>query len=267
MADEYPKCKYHLIKKAVVVNNRDEEEALGIGWSDRPIEHLRRSRSRVAGPQACLKWVDEWPVPELSDDQRGKIKAQLLRADAAFCKSDGDFSAGKACMRRAFAGVAKLLFQAGILSERLLEREIPVLIMDAAVAGGWWPYASERDQGISSRKIGHYLVWWPESGDWEGLFRGATAMWLARLLEARPQTAPAETHAANDPQPRPRLDTDRIEKWMQEEGYDNRELAEKLHISRRVVSSMVNNGEYHGRRAIEKLAKLMGLDAFDLYRG
>ena len=56
------------------------------------------------------------------------------------------------------------------------------------------------------------------------------------------------------------LDTDRIERWMQEEGYDNRELAEKLHISRRVVSSMRNNRKHHGRHAIEKLAKLMGLD-------
>lgn len=268
MYQEYPKCKYHLTKEPVIVNNREEEAALGVGWASRPLHHYRSPRPHQNDPKACLQWVDEWRVPGLSDDHRNRIKAHLLKAEAVFGRSPRDFSSGKDCMRRAFAGVVEVFFEAGILTEQLLEQELPVFVMDAAVAAGWWPYASEKDEGFSARKIGHYWVWWPDREDLEGLYRSETAEWLARLLEAQPKTAGTGTHAA-DRQPYfgqgSVLDVDRINQFVADEGYDNQELAEKLGVSERAVSSMRNNHKYHGRKAVEKLAKLMNLDATDLY--
>lgn len=61
------------------------------------------------------------------------------------------------------------------------------------------------------------------------------------------------------------LKADIVQTWMAKEGYTNETLAQKLKTSTRVVSSMLNNGDYHGRRAVTKLANLMGRDSVDLY--
>ena len=52
---------------------------------------------------------------------------------------------------------------------------------------------------------------------------------------------------------------------MNEEGWNNETLAQKLDISERAISSIRNNGEYHGLDAVTKLANLMGRDPGDLY--
>jgi transcriptional regulator with XRE-family HTH domain len=52
---------------------------------------------------------------------------------------------------------------------------------------------------------------------------------------------------------------------MEEEGFTNETLAQKLKISERAVSSIRNNGDYHGFEAITKLANQMGRDPEDLY--
>jgi len=135
MGYEYPRWKYHLTKDAVVVNNPNEEAALGPGWSCRPLDRYPETRPARNDPQACLKWVDEWSVPNLSAKHRKRIKVHLLKVEAVFCKSP-DFSTGKDCMRRAFAGVAEVLFQAGMLSERLLENEFTG-IRDGRGSRGW----------------------------------------------------------------------------------------------------------------------------------
>jgi hypothetical protein len=62
-----------------------------------------------------------------------------------------------------------------------------------------------------------------------------------------------------------RLDARRIAKWMDDEGYTNDELATRLKISVRAVSSMRNNGNYHGADAVTKLANLMNCEVSDLY--
>ncbi len=61
------------------------------------------------------------------------------------------------------------------------------------------------------------------------------------------------------------LDSNRIQMWMESEDYRNDTLANTLRITERVVSSMRNNGRSHGRKAIVKLANLMGCDEIDLY--
>jgi hypothetical protein len=64
---------------------------------------------------------------------------------------------------------------------------------------------------------------------------------------------------------RPLLNVDLINQWIIAEGYNNTELAQKLHLSLRAVTSMRKNQSYHGRRAVQKLANLMGRDATELY--
>ena len=64
----------------------------------------------------------------------------------------------------------------------------------------------------------------------------------------------------------PKLKVEFIKDWMEGEGWTNQSLAQRLKISERAVSSMRNNGEYHGSKAVTKLANLMGRDIDDLYR-
>ena len=68
--------------------------------------------------------VDAWTVADLSSEHRNRIKAQLLRADATYWRSPDAASAAMDAMRQAFAGVAKVLAEAGILTEELLKNEI-----------------------------------------------------------------------------------------------------------------------------------------------
>jgi hypothetical protein len=63
----------------------------------------------------------------------------------------------------------------------------------------------------------------------------------------------------------PGLNVALIKDWMEQEGWANETLAQRLKISDRAVSSMRNNGDYHGMDAITKLANLMGRDPADLY--
>jgi hypothetical protein len=63
----------------------------------------------------------------------------------------------------------------------------------------------------------------------------------------------------------PMLNVEFIKAWMNEEGWTNETLAQELKISERAVSSLRNNGEYHGLDAVTKLANLMGRDPADLY--
>jgi|GEM_PF-5569785 hypothetical protein len=56
-----------------------------------------------------------------------------------------------------------------------------------------------------------------------------------------------------------------ISNWMDDEGYDKEELADLLKISVRTVSSLRNNGNYHGDDAVTKLANRMKRDVEDLY--
>jgi hypothetical protein len=63
----------------------------------------------------------------------------------------------------------------------------------------------------------------------------------------------------------PVLNVEFIKTWMNDEGWTNETLAQELNISERALSSLRNNGEYHGKDAVTKLANLMGRDVADLY--
>jgi hypothetical protein len=61
------------------------------------------------------------------------------------------------------------------------------------------------------------------------------------------------------------LDVSLISTWMDKEGWINKSLAKRLGVSERAISSLRNNGSYHGTDAITKLANLMNRNVEDLY--
>jgi hypothetical protein len=195
----YPGWRYHWTKPAVIVKTAEEDKALGSGWSKSPAAFLPFTGARPArtDQQDPTKWIDKWAGTDLSLAHRTKIKVQLLRADASFWKSPDSDGADLTAMKLAFDGVAKVLFEAGILTERLLRNDIPILVWDSAIAGGWYRFASETPATIFPERLGHYWVWRAEGRDWNGAFRAETAEWLAALLEAPPQALSAATSGAN----------------------------------------------------------------------
>jgi hypothetical protein len=100
-------------------------------------------------------------------------------------------------MKLAFDGVAHILFDAGFLNEQHLTKDIPQLVWDAAIAGGWWHLASETRQDMFREELGHYWVWRDDSRDWNLLFTAEAAEWLSKLLEVSgPVSDPAEVRKA-----------------------------------------------------------------------
>ena len=65
----------------------------------------------------------------------------------------------------------------------------------------------------------------------------------------------------------PTLDVARIRVWMSNEGYDIPTLALELGRSERAVTSMLNGGNYHGKKLLARLANLMMCDLSDLFTG
>jgi plasmid maintenance system antidote protein VapI len=61
------------------------------------------------------------------------------------------------------------------------------------------------------------------------------------------------------------LNVDLINQWMIKEAYNGAELAEKLEVHLRTITSLRRNQKNHGRKVVQKLANLMGLDVMDLY--
>jgi hypothetical protein len=187
---EYPKWKYHRNKAGVVVKNPQEEAALGPGWADAPGAFNEEAAIVTSERSDPLLWVDDWQVPGLVAQQREKIKAQLLIAAAVFSRGSPENHARHvAPMKTAFNGIAEVLFDAGILTAKLLENEIRELVWDSAIAGGWWrPASDERTDGFPER-VGHYWVWADHVKDCAArLFGAETFEWRSRLLETPART-------------------------------------------------------------------------------
>jgi hypothetical protein len=183
---KYPSWRYHWTKPPRVVNNPEEDAALGGGWADTPAAFERYKDPTRCRPQKPdpSKWVDAWSVPDLTPDSRQRIKAHLFSAHAAFWKSPDDASAPANGMRLAFDGIARVLFDVGILTVQILEYDIPSLVWDSAIAGGWWHLASQAREDIFPEQVGHHWVWRDESEYGPTLFRAETAYWQGVLLDA-----------------------------------------------------------------------------------
>jgi DNA-binding Xre family transcriptional regulator len=78
-------------------------------------------------------------------------------------------------------------------------------------------------------------------------------------------------NAGNSAQPessvpnKQKLNLGLIGKFIEDEGYKNDDLAARLGMSLRAVSSLRNDGEYHGAEALTKLANLMKCEVEDLF--
>jgi hypothetical protein len=134
------------------------------------------------------------------------------------------------------------------------------------------PYArSDFQQLQSERLITFYSI---SQNVWRGkpTQRGLTSIHPGAHPERRPpgrsqEQSPAQTSDDSERAQSevPKLNVDLISKWMEDEGYDNKELAAALKISVRAVSSLRNDGDYHGDEAVTRLANLMKRDKEDLY--
>jgi hypothetical protein len=119
------------------------------------------------------------------------------------------------------------------------------------------------DLGIARRKR-----WWIRRG-YARLATLASHQSSGMQVEGKPAKAAGESPARDavdlrDRKP-PLLNASLIKAWMEEEGWINETLAERLGISERAVSSIRNNGSYHGLEAVTRLANLMGRDPEELY--
>ena len=186
-SQRYPAWRYHYTGKEVKVNSAAEDEALGGGWAEGPWDLKRYQGPRQASPEHDpKKWVDEWNVPGLSADQRKAIKAALWKAHSAFWDSPNTPNADVEAMKLAFDRIAQILFDAGLLNDHVLAKDLPPFVWDSAIAGGWWRFASEARTSMFRERLGRYWVWRDDSRNWDLLFVAKTALWQAKLLEASP---------------------------------------------------------------------------------
>jgi hypothetical protein len=206
----YPRFKHHWSRDAKIVNSLNEEVALGGGWADTPgvFEPYRDPNEARPKEPNPLKWVDSWLPDLLSAEHRKKIAACLWSADSIFWKKANYPASTGDSMCEAFVRIAHVLFGAGLLTESRLKEDIPALVWDTAIAGGWWHLASDLPQSIFPYPVGHYWVWRDESRDWADLFRAEIATWKGRLIVApeaesektadRPRHNPEPTAGASE---------------------------------------------------------------------
>lgn len=181
---EYPKVKYHWNGKDKTVKSAEEESALGPGWANTlaafaPYVGPRPPRT---SDKDVTKWLAAWSVAGLTEDLRKRIRAQLLRADALFLRAPEQGGVLEA-MRQAFSGIAGVLHSARILTEEILQNDLPNFVWDSAIAAGWWRRASESRQDIFSEAVGHYWIWRADDPAALELFHAETGEWIATLLE------------------------------------------------------------------------------------
>jgi hypothetical protein len=194
---EYPKIKYHWSGKTVTVKTLDEEVGLGGGWADSPsaFEPYLGQRPVRTEDQDPTKWLPDWSVPGLTAEQRRKINAVLLRADATFDRSPNADTGAMIAMRQAFDAIAQVLFDSGILTEQVLQMDLPRLIWESAICACWWRFASESRNPTFPERMGRYWIWRSNSAEAQSLFLAETREWRAALLDAGIET-PKVVHPA-----------------------------------------------------------------------
>jgi len=182
----YPAIRYHYSGQETIVHNAEEDEALGGGWAERPHDWLRYKGARRLDPRHDpIKWVDQWPLESLRESLKNQIKARLLKIHARFWQNPDQPGADTEAMVVALDQIAQVLFDAQFLREHHLTHEIPELIWDSAIAGGWWSLASETPSRMFREKLGRYWVFRDDTRNWDMLFGTAVAKWRAILLESR----------------------------------------------------------------------------------
>src|ERR1700691_5728881 len=87
-----------------------------------------------------------------------------------------------------------------------MRNELRLLILESAIAGGWWHAPNPKREEIFPNHLGHREEWDQLVKHWHGLFVAEIAEWQSRLLEReiasgssvliRHESEPAETLAS-----------------------------------------------------------------------
>jgi hypothetical protein len=121
------------------------------------------------------------------------MKSELLKAHAIFYRNPaGDHYPEIRPMQAAFAGIARVLFDAGILTVELLKNELGLLVLESAISGGWWHAPIDTREEIFPGHYGHREEWNQLCEQWHGMFAAETAEWHSRLLEREAIETPTE---------------------------------------------------------------------------
>jgi len=205
----------------------------------------REAAKGLAGPLSAEPWVD-WlnALQHARDKSTGELRYAKITSHGT--------TIGEDWLSR--------MEQLGELVPTGGETEF-VLITENTTTGG-----SESEKKL---KVGTRLCWDTPFVTIELLFRASANYCLElRSLSTGARDIPSQRSAQGtevDSPPKRELNADLINKWIRNEGYENKDLAEVLGISARAVSSIRNNGNSHGWRAVAKLANEMNRDVEDLY--
>jgi hypothetical protein len=180
--DDVPRLAADIQTEPKAVDATPPREANG-QVSQKLIGKLAESRGVPAELPNWLRNVDSLSVPEMSLDDRNKIKSILLKAASA-CHTSSNLAAkvegflalpSPDAMRMAFNEIAQVLFDGrNLTAERL--REIGLLVWESARMGDWCHITPEMRTEFGEQR-GHNDVW----SDQEALFRAENAHWRSRL--------------------------------------------------------------------------------------
>jgi len=196
----YPSVRYHWSGKTQSVNNAEEDAALSCGWAETPAAfqpYIRPRQDRSTGHDP-LRWVEEWQIEGVGPHLRRKIKARLLRADTVFEQASDKEAGMIEAMRRAFRGIASVLFKAGLLTEEMLRKQIPELVWDSAISAEWWRRAADQQSNVFPYPAGHYWVWVDSEQGRDQIFRAELRRWTAALLDSVADRPVQPAKAADD---------------------------------------------------------------------
>ncbi len=144
--------------------------------------------------------MEHWQIPGLTDSSRTFIKAELLKAHALFYRTDTREPYGYwNSMRAAFDGIARILFDARILTVAILNNELRLFVLESAIAGGWYHTSEERREEIFPGHFGHPFEWQQIREYYPGLFAAEIAEWHSRLLQAEAELGQLETPPIEPP--------------------------------------------------------------------
>jgi DNA-binding transcriptional ArsR family regulator len=177
------------------------------------------------------KWVDEWPIAGLELNHRISVKSRLMKAHALFLRTPESEFPTEIAMRLAFTDIAELLFDLKILTIGMLEKELPLFILESAIAGGWWWPYSWTVQGqtrveIFPRHFGHL-------GAWEFLIKNGLRVFAAEIADWHSKLL--EVEAKDDGPAEPESLASQLNRLREECNITVEELAEALDVTPRSI--------------------------------
>ena len=140
------------------------------------------------------RWVDEWPLPGLSETDRTRIKAALFKAHAGYLRAPMDSLGYIEAMQQSFSEIAAVLFNSALLTVPILENQLRLFVVEAAVAGGWRSVPdNEVRVEIFAGYFGHSTTWEDFNGRLHMLFSAEISEWHGKLLERYAETGQLPT--------------------------------------------------------------------------